>query len=119
MPPDALVSATIRQPAAIAVRTLCTEALIGCPSYRCVRPRKTSSRRSPAVITWTVPACPGTEGGAKPPSSVTGTSVISAPSACARASAAGAQPEPSTTAASNREIPVSPASRAALSVAAT
>ena len=119
MPPDALVSAMTRHPAAIAVRTLCTEALIGCPSYRCVRPRKTSSRRSPAIIDWTVPAWPGTDGGAKPPRSATGISVTTAPSARARASAAGTQPEPSTTAPSYREIPVSSVSRVALSVAAT
>ena len=119
MPPAALVSATIRQPASTAVRTPCAVALMGCPSYRCVRPRNTSSRRSPATIDCTVPACPGTEGAAKPPSSVTGMSVTSAARARASASAAGAQPEPSTTAASYRATPVSPASRAALSAAAT
>ena len=118
MPPAALVSATTVQPAATAVRTPCTVALTGSPSYRCVRPTKTSTRRLPAASDRTVPACPGTVGRAKPPRLLTGISVTSAPRAAANASAAGAHPEPSTTAASCRGCPVSSASRRALRAAA-
>src|SRR5215475_6618264 len=119
MPPAALVSTTTRQPAAIAVRTPCTTMAGGCPSYRCVRPRNTSSRSPSVTSERTVPAWPGTVDSAKPPRSATGTSVTAAPSAAATASAAGAQPDPRTTAASWRRWPVRPASLAALAAAAS
>ena len=100
MPPAALVSTTTRQPAAIAVRTPCTVALTGSPSYRWVRPRNIRTRRSGVISDCTVPACPATVGCAKPPSSATGISVTVAPRALVQAAAAGAHPDPSTTATS-------------------
>src|SRR5215475_225092 len=119
MPPAALVSTTTRQPAAIAVRTPCTTVAGGCPSYRCVRPRNTSSRSPPATSERTVPAWPGTVDAAKPPRSGTGTSVTAAASTPATASAAGAQPDPRTTATSCPAWPVRSASLAALAAAAS
>src|SRR5215475_4752656 len=119
MPPAALVSTTTRQPAAIAVRTPCTTMAGGCPSYRCVRPRNTSSRSPSVTSERTVPAWPGTVDSAKPPRSATGTSVTAAPSADATASAAGAQPDPRTTATSCPAWPVRSASLAALAAAAS
>ncbi len=99
MPPAALVRITVPQPAAIAVRTPCTTAAGECPSYRCTRPRKTSTRRWPASTERTAATWPATAGAGNPPSSSSGTSAVAAPSA----SAAGAQPEPSTTAMSCRD----------------
>ena len=96
MPPAALVSTTVRQPAATAVRTPCTTAAGDSPSYRWTRPRNTRTRTVPAVTERTVGACPGTVEAGNPPSSASGISVCAAPIA----SAAGDQPEPRTTAAS-------------------
>ena len=61
------------------------------------------------MATW-----PATVGGGKPPRSARGISASAAPSAAA----AGAKPEPSTTATSWRSLPDSSASRAALACAA-
>src|ERR1700760_4399 len=118
MPPAALVSTTTWLPAAIAVRTPCTVALTGSPSYRWVRPRNISTRRSGVISDWTVPAWPATVGWVKPPSSATEISVVAAPRALVQAAAAGAQPDPSTTVTSYRSTPVSSRSRPALLTAA-
>src|SRR5215467_4430457 len=118
IPPAAFVSTTTRQPAATAVRTPCTTVAGWCPSYRCVRPRNTSSRSLPVTSERTVPAWPGTVEAANPPRSATGISVTAAPSAAATASAAGTQPEPRTTAASYPAWPVCSANLAALAAAA-
>ena len=100
------------------MRTPCTTTGTGWPSYRCTRPTKTSTLSGPARSARMVPACPDTVAAGNPPSSVAGNSVTSAPSPVASTSAAGAQPEPSTTAASYVCWPVSSASRAALAAAA-
>ena len=111
MPPAALVSTTTRAPAQTAVRTPCTTVAGGSPSYRCTRPRNTSTRSGPALTERTVGVCPATVGSGNPPSSVSGTSASAGPIA----SAAGAQPEPSTTATSGR--PARAMRRAALAAA--
>ena len=98
MPPAALVSTTVRQPADTAVRTPCTTAAGDSPSYRCTRPRNTRTRTGPATTMRTLGVCPGTVEAGNPPSSVSGISVSAAPIA----SAAGVQPEPRTTAASGQ-----------------
>ena len=115
MPPAALVSTTTRAPADTAVRTPCTTVAGGSPSYRWTRPRNTSTRSGPALTERTVGACPATVGSGNPPSSVSGTSTPEA-STAPIASAAGAQPEPRTTATSGR--PAREVSRAALAAAA-
>ena len=113
-PPHPLVSTTVRAPAATAVRTPCTTAATPRPSYRWVRPRKTSARvESPTRTDRSVPACPSTAAAWKPGSSVTGSSATVSPSS----SAAGTQPEPITRATSCRSVPVSSRSRAAASPA--
>ena len=107
MPPQPLVSTSVEQPAAAAVRTACTTGRTPRPSYRWVRDRKTRAWRSaPAssvtLTERTVPTCPRAAAGAKPGSSVTGTSAVVAPSR----SAVTCQPEPSTRAVSWRATPV-------------
>jgi hypothetical protein len=72
-------------------------------------------RTGPACTDRTAGEWPATVVGGKPPSSASGTSASTVPSA----SAAGAQPEPSTTAASCRGWAVSSASWAALARAAS
>ena len=86
------------------MRTPCTTAATPRPSYRWVRPRNTSTRLPSASTDRTRPAWPSTAGGAKPGSSVTGRSWLASPST----SAAGTQPEPSTTATSCRCHPGAP-----------
>src|ERR1700733_13693257 len=49
-PPAALVSTTVRQPAAIAVRTPCTTVCGAYPSYMCTRPRNSSIRWLPCFM---------------------------------------------------------------------
>src|SRR5215469_7990077 len=63
MPPAALVSTTVRQPAAIAVRTPWTTVCGACPSYMCTRPRKTRTFRSPLTRYRTAGVWPSTVGG--------------------------------------------------------
>src|SRR5690625_260696 len=111
-PPHPFVSTIARQPAAAAVRTACTTAPTPRPSYKWVRPRKTSRRRSPNRIERTVPPWPATAGAAKPGRSAVGSSAADSPSA----SAAGSQPDPMTRAMS-WSAPVDSRSRSAAAFA--
>ena len=87
----------VRTAVAAGCRTVVlTNAAGDSPSYRCTRPRNTRTRTGPAATERTVGVCPGTVEAGNPPSSASGISVWLAPIA----SAAGVQPEPSTTAAS-------------------
>ena len=64
--PLALVSTSVRQPAAAAVRTAWTTAAGPWPSKRCVRPSSTSTRWPDHSYDRSSPACPGATGARKP-----------------------------------------------------
>ena len=91
MPPAALVSTTVRQPAAAAVRTPCATGPTPCPSYRWVRPSSTSTRRSPTRTERIVPPCPSTVGGTKPGSSAIGELALGRADDVGRGPPAGAE----------------------------
>ena len=109
MPPAALVSTTVRQPAAAAVRTPCTTGVDAVALVEVGAAEQHQHVRSPTGTDRIVPPCPATAGGTKPGSSAIGISAAGAP----MTSAAGRQPEPSTTATSCVAMPVASARWAA------